>query len=371
MFNSSISQNKVNDDKNRIRILSPNLPKINRVKKYYKKIDQNRIYSNFGPLVTKFESRLADYFGVTTNLISTCANATLALEGSIRTSNVESNAMWELPSWTFSATPTAALNARIKIKFVDCDLKSMRAIFSPDSKHVIDVLPFGASINFDQYFKKDLIIIDAAASFDALKNIGSVLLNKPPTIIILSFHATKILGLGEGGCVISNDENWIKRFRCWSNFGFDNERQSILLGNNAKMSEYHAAVGLATLDKWSIIRKKWQKQLERALKISKSEGIIVSESMQEGFISPYWFVDTRSEKIKHQLQSALDLNNIEFRNWWGSGCHQMKAFENIEQDELPNTDSLSKTTISLPFHLNLQKNDFHRIHTAIQQARNI
>jgi dTDP-4-amino-4,6-dideoxygalactose transaminase len=49
----------------------------------------------------------------------------------------------------------------------------------------------------------------------------------------------------------------------------------------------------------------------------------------------------------------------------------MKAFENIEQDELPNTESLSKTTISLPFHLNLQKNDFHRIHTVIQQARNI
>ena len=86
------------------------------------------------------------------------------------------------------------------------------------------------------------VIMDAAAGFD------TAVLSPIPTIV--SLHATKALGCGEGGFVMSTDKELISRITGRSNFGFMSRREAMSVGTNAKMSEYHAAVGLSALDEW-------------------------------------------------------------------------------------------------------------------------
>ena len=70
--------------------------------------------------------------------------------------------------------------------------------------------------------------------------------------------ATKVLGAGEGGFVISADTALIRDIRARSNFGFAGTREAVAPAANAKLSEYHAAVAHATAPMvWGIVRSEW------------------------------------------------------------------------------------------------------------------
>jgi hypothetical protein len=69
--------------------------------------------------------------------------------------------------------------------------------------------------------------------------------------------AAGVLGIGEGGFVLCRDPSLIQDIRTRANFGFLGHRESIVPALNAKMSEYHAAVGNAALDEWTGARAEW------------------------------------------------------------------------------------------------------------------
>ena len=85
------------------------------------------------------------------------------------------------------------------------------------------------------------MVFDAAAAAASLTAVGT----QP---LAVSLHATKVLGIGEGGAVVSTDAALIERITAMSGFGFLGEtRESTLRGGNYRISEYAAAVGLAAL----------------------------------------------------------------------------------------------------------------------------
>src|SRR5699024_1588309 len=67
-------------------------------------------------------------------------------------------------------------------------------------------------------------------------------------ISVLSFHATKLFHTVEGGALIIQDQARYEQAKQLVNFGFDSCGEINEVGTNAKMSEMHAAMGLATLD---------------------------------------------------------------------------------------------------------------------------
>jgi dTDP-4-amino-4,6-dideoxygalactose transaminase len=67
--------------------------------------------------------------------------------------------------------------------------------------------------------------------------------------IAVSLHATKVLGIGEGGAVLSSDPALIERIIAMTGFGYRCAgRVAELRGGNYRISEYAAAVGLAALE---------------------------------------------------------------------------------------------------------------------------
>ena len=97
------------------------------------------------------------------------------------------------------------------------------------------------------------VVIDGAASVERLEDDPRRLTGDIP--VALSFHATKSFATGEGGAVVTTDPAVGRAVVETLNFGFFDRRESRVPSINGKMSEYHAAVGLAELDDWPAKRR--------------------------------------------------------------------------------------------------------------------
>lgn len=345
-----------------IRVFKPSFPTTDRIAAYIDEAARAGQFSNNGPLVTRFEDRLANHFGVAAAQTAMCSSGTAALEGALATME-SAGASWHLPAWTFTATPGAVLRAGKAARFVDVDA-AQRASFDPACEFAIDVLPFGAGADWSRAgAPRQTVLVDAAASFDGCANFDF-----PPGMkvgVIVSLHATKSLPAGEGGVFFSNDAKWVDDFRRWANFGMWGSRVSQIPGTNAKMSEITAAVGLASLDAWPENRQRWVENAEHALRVSTEINLPTGLEATRGLAAPYWNVRLRHETARNEVAGLLANNGIETRRWWGDGAHAMPAYRDIASEPLPNTEEHARTNLGLPFHLGLDAQDFARIGSLI------
>ena len=89
------------------------------------------------------------------------------------------------------------------------------------------------------------IIYDGAHAF-GVQYLGESIFNFGD-ISICSFHATKIFHTAEGGCLMTQDENLLKKLIWLHNFGHSGQEDFYGPGTNAKATELQAAMGLAVL----------------------------------------------------------------------------------------------------------------------------
>lgn len=350
-----------------IPVQKPQLPRFSVVEKYFKKIDENRIYTNFGPLNREFELRCAEFLNIDSDQLVTCANATLALEAALAT-NPTGLTSWELPSWTFTATASSVVRSGFEGHFRDVD-DSWRIVPSGSVSGLLEVLPFGLGLRHDQLYS-ECTIIDAAASFGSLEKLNLNYLKN--TGIVVSFHATKIFPAGEGGLFISKDTNWVKDVKKWINFGMQGSRESQIIGSNGKMSEYHSAVGLATFDEWESNKKKWEEQNFLARKISEKYQLVSHEAIRTGLINPYWILEFKDQSTRDKFSFIANEFDVETRLWWSTGAHKMKSFQRIfkvSEYELKKTNFLGSATLGLPMYLDLSTNEWRRIEQVFEKFK--
>jgi dTDP-4-amino-4,6-dideoxygalactose transaminase len=214
------------------------------------------------------------------------------------------------------------------------------------------------SAGWDSFTKRTgiKVVLDAAAAFDSLRP-GSA-----PAMV--SLHATKAFGIGEGGVVIARAPEFIGRVRRRSNFGFNAEHGVEVAGGNYKMSEYAAAVGHAALDLWPAMRDAARGVAEAYKKAL--EGL-------PGLRIPSWFgqhagaycVVELTQPIGAQVVRELDRAGIESRLWWGRPCHSHLAFAKCKRSPLPNTEWLASRVLNLPFYPDLTTADVLRVRDAL------
>jgi dTDP-4-amino-4,6-dideoxygalactose transaminase len=154
-------------------------------------------------------------------------------------------------------------------------------------------------------------------------------------------HATKLLGAGEGAVCIIKNKAWAERLKAWSNFGFElSSRLSETKGSNAKLSEFAAAIALASLDRWVETRKRLWDVRKRAFEISTSYNFRLAPPMRNEYISPYWIVEFESGKEKEELVRVLS------------------QYSNVK---LEHTDILAERSLGLPFHAFMNDHDFEKL----------
>jgi dTDP-4-amino-4,6-dideoxygalactose transaminase len=354
-----------------IPVMRPLLPAADQLLPYLRRIDDARYYSNHGPLLLEFEQRLAAFFGLRATEVTTASNGTTALSAALLAVEAAPGKKCLVPSWTFVASAAAIWAANLKPHFVDVSLASW--MLDPDVIRartdladvgaVMVVSAFGAPVDVAAWdrFTTDTgipVIIDAAAAFDTVASIPKSAPGR--SLMMISFHATKVFGVGEGALVLSTDDELVRRVRQICNFGVWDEPQGQILGYNGKLSEYHAAVGLAALDGWPQRRAAIDGVTQWFVDgLRDTVGVAVTPGYGAGWVSCYCNVAVN--RPIDDLIARLRDRGIETRRWWQRGVDTQPAYRGFSHDKLPITQRLGASVFALPFFHDIGREDVDRV----------
>lgn len=364
-----------------IPVLQPDMPDANALLPYLQRIDANRHYTNFGPLVTELEGQLATACAERSGhpvAVTSVANCTAGLQLALMASVSRPRARVLVPSLTFPGTVSAILQAGFEPVLTDVDPASwvMTPAIARDalrrvrSVHaVMPVAAYGRSLEpagWDEFQKKTglPVVIDAAGAF------GNQAVGQR-TIVAYSMHATKALGAGEGGFVVAQDEAIVAKVRRLSNFGFMAAGGLISeIGINGKMSEYAAAVGLAALAQWPAMAARrhalWQRYAA-ALEAHCPE-VVLQDRQADGIYS-LLVVKLPARLRAETAAELLAAKGIQSRRWYCPGIYAHPAFLTLTQADDHNVvKHLDQHLLGLPFHNGLNDDDIERITTVLGSA---
>jgi dTDP-4-amino-4,6-dideoxygalactose transaminase len=352
----------------KVPVARPQLPTYDQIVPYLQRIDAARWYSNGGPLVREFEERLAEHCGGGAARVATVANATIGLTLALLAQDLTPGTFCMVPSWTFAATGHAILLAGLTPWIVDVSRESWMleadsaTALLPEApgkvSAVIPVSPFGRPLEIEPWLRfRDrtgiAVVADAAAAFDRIR--ASAI----PAVV--SLHATKVCGVGEGGFVLSTDGKFIEEIQKRANFGFWNSRESTARSFNGKLSEYAAAVGLASLAAWPESRSEFLRVAQAYRQnLDGVESIRLQSGFGESWISTTVVVELR-ESDAEQISAVLAASGIGSRRWWGGGLHQHRTFGGFPRSAVKETESLAAQVIGLPCWCDLPNDEIRRI----------
>ena len=361
-------------------LMKPLLPDADSVKPYLDEIDASRFYSNGGPLAKRLGNRLASILRLDESHVACLCNSTLGLVSCIRVTATSSKKYCVIPSWTFPAVPAAVISAGFVPYFIDVDKESgcitpeiVRQSL-PDLGNVAAVvvvshagraLDIGAWEQFRQASGIS-VVVDAAAAFDTIAR--GFISPSAEIPISVSLHATKTFGIGEGGIVLCRDPDKIQSIKYLGNFGFTPERDVILPGINAKLSEYGAAVGLAAVDQWPHKREKWTAVTLEYLSQLKRRNLRAFLTEDYNISTCSVILDERHGLGLLPVIDQLSARGIEARRYWQAGCHAKSAYQTCPVSDMSNTEYLVDTVLSLPFHVDMSPQDIDEILSELASA---
>jgi len=358
----------------KIPVARPRLPRLGALAAYIERIDDARWYSNFGPLCEAFEARLAARFGLDPANVCTISNATLGLELALKSAGAKPGTLCLVPSWTFAASVHAVLEAGLQPCLMDVDasgvitpalVRRALAMAPAEVGAIMPVAVCGQPIDPQVWEDFSLetgipVVLDTAPGFDTVR--ASSLL------AVVSLHATKVLGIGEGGFVVSKDRDLIRAFRLRANFGFQGSREALTPATNGKISEYAAAIGLAGLDEWEARRVAFQAVAMRYRdNLRDVPGVSLPPGWGERWVSTTCVVTLEDPAAAAPLLDRLHAARVETRAWWGRGMHTHRAFADLPRLALPMTERLADTVLGLPFYIDMGPEEVDRVCGALRK----
>lgn len=342
-----------------IRVLRPSMPTADELLPFLREIDAARTYSNGGPLLRRLEGMLGELVG---NPCTAVANGTAALELALRALNLPPGSSVLVPALTFVATGRAIVNAGLRPLLCDVDPETwqldvqMALAVSPATiSAVLPVAAFGAPVEIEpwEYFTYETglpVLIDAAGAIYGQK--ASPI---PEIVITYSLHATKALGAGEGGLVATGDRLLLERIERLASFGAG--------GTNAKLSEYHAAVALASIE---CNRKPcWRAQLSEWYEANLPEGLEQQRLPQTArTLFPVLLPEGEDATL---IAAELHAEGVETRAWYRPFLSERPEFAH-RFGPLPVTDSIQRRLLGLPWHAELTEEDVEDVCDVLADA---
>lgn len=236
-----------------IHVTEPFLPPMAEVVAFLEEAWQGRRLTNGGPLHARLEAALAEWLGV--SHLALCGNGTMALMLALRALEIGGEVI--TTPFSFAATTNALLWHGNQPVFADIDPETLNldparieAAITTRTRAILPVHCYGnpcdtAAIEAIAAKHGLAVLYDAAHAFGVEDRDGSIL--NRGTLSAISFHATKVFNTVEGGAVICHDAAMKARIDRLANSGIVDEVTVTGRGLNAKMSEFHAAMGLAHL----------------------------------------------------------------------------------------------------------------------------
>jgi perosamine synthetase len=295
-----------------------------------------------------------------------------------------------IPNFTMIATAFAVCYTGARPVFVDADRDTWNIDpgmvdrkITAQTKAIIPVHLFGLPCDMDALRRiaesRGIVMVEDAAEAHGAeykgRRVGTL-----STIAAFSFYANKNLTTGEGGMVVTNDTDLWEKVRYFKNLCFPLDAPRTYLhadvGFNYRMSNIHAAIGLAQVEKaeqYVALRRRNADMYRRLL--AGVPGVVfqkVAPGRENHYYNTFWMnslvVDqARYGRTRDELVAHLQAKGIETRLLFVGMDRQpsLREFRSPEE-RFPVSDWLSNNGLYLPSASSLTEEQIRYVTDAIR-----
>jgi dTDP-4-amino-4,6-dideoxygalactose transaminase len=345
-----------------------------------------------GAKVAEFERRVAEYCGARYAVATT--NCTTALQLALNELGLSRRDEVIVPSFTFVASINAIIHAGGTPRIVDVesdtwniDPMSVEAAINRNTRAILPVDQFGLAA--DLHVVSEIasrhnlrIVEDAAPSLGAA--IGDARVGSISEMTCFSFHPRKTITSAEGGMVLTDDETLAEHMRVLRSHAAsvsDLDRHNadgVIIeryeepGFNFRMSDLHAAVGLAQLDRldWLIERRRALAATYDAAFADLASVTVVTP--RRGFFHTYQsyciVLTDESPLTREEAMRSLKARGVTTRR--GCGAVHLEPFyvKRFGLARLPVSERLAARSIAIPLYPAMSEDEQSYV---IEQVRSI
>lgn len=335
---------------------------------------------SIGPMIEEFENKIASYVG--TRYAVAVNSGTSALHLCIKSLGIKDGDEIITSPFSFIASANCALFERAKPVFVDInedtlciDPERIEEKITPKTKAILPVHIFGYPADMDRIMEiakqYNLSVIEDAA--EALgseykgRKVGSF-----GNMGVFAFYPNKQISTGEGGMAVTDNKEISLLWRSLRNQGRSEGSEWLSherLGYNYRMSELHAALGVAQMERIEQIILKRQQVAEmyneRLRSLSELKIPYSSHHIKMGWFVYVVRIDSVrfSREDRDAIIRQLDQRGISCRNYFPP-IHLEPFYRKMfgyKEGDFPITEWVSGKTIALPFYNNISEEEIDYI----------
>lgn len=332
----------------------------------------------------KFKNLVQCKYGIATN------SCTSALEIILRAIGVEANTVI-VPTNTFAATAFSAIHAGAKVIFVDSmkdnfsiDPADLRKKIRADTKATILVHIGGIISPYIEEIKKvcsdqGIYLIEDCAHAHGCSYQG-IPAGRWGIAGAFSFFPTKVFVSGEGGMIVTDNEDLYEKSIILRNHGKNPKLRNAIthLGSNWRISEFNAVIGVQQIDnaKWIIAERRrvaaFYDQHLRNL-----DGIKPLQFDSNLYSTYYKYICYLDKRInRRRLKKALKENyGVSLTGEvYDVPCHNESYFKNNRKwvvngnENFPGADYIKRHHICLPCYPGLKEDELDYVVASIRQC---
>lgn len=344
-------------------------------------IDTSWVSAN-GRFVKEFQQGFADYCGCKYGLA--CSNGTVTLHLALIALGIKPGDEVIMPTLTYIATANAVRMVGATPVFVESDPdtwnvspEAIEKAITPKTKAIIPVHLYGLSCDMtaimDIANKHNIPVVEDAAEAHGAKWDGKVV-GSMGAIGSFSFFGNKIITCGEGGMIVTNDEELFETMKLYHSQGVDPKQKRywhLVSGFNYRMTNMQAAVGLAQLEdiEWHKAQRRRVAGTYNKLFKEKLDGLVKVQRVDDPENHVYWMncimLTDKVKKDRDQVMAEMEEKNIEMRPLFYP-MHVMPPFED-KSVTFPIAEKIGSRGICLPTHAGMDESKIEYVVDSLEE----
>jgi len=341
-------------------------------------------WMTMGPAVEKFEADLARLSGATHAVAVSSGSA--ALHCAYASIDLGPGDEIITSPLTFASTASTAINLGAKVVFADIqpdtgniDPSHVEILITSKTKAVVAVDYAGHPADLDELLaitkKHRIVLIE-----DAAHSLGSTYRGRPvgsiADITTFSFFPTKNIATGEGGAVVTNDENFAQKARLFRSHGLVRNRGSLKypnegpwhqeihsLGLNYRLPDLLASLGSSQLRRIASFKKRRRAIFSRYVEFL--QGINgLQLPTERNYVESMWHlfpIRVPTEARKTVFEGLRNRGILVQVNYIPVYWHPYFEELGIKRGESPNSEAFYREEISLPMYTDLREAQQSRV----------
>jgi perosamine synthetase len=350
-------------------------------RKYLNQCIDEAWISSEGPFVTRFEHEFSAYLGVKHG-IAVC-NGTAALETAVTAAGIGQGDEVIMPTFTIISCAIGIIRFGAKPVLVDSepetwnmDVAQIESRITKKTRAIMPVHIYGHPVDMEPVMtlaeKHHLKVIEDAAEVHGAEYRGQKA-GGIGDVGCFSFYANKIVSSGEGGMVVTDDEEIAARAASYRNLCFLPERRfyHTELGYNFRMTNLQAAVALAQLeniDKHIELKRRNAAAYTERLKDITCLKLPVEKDRVKNV---YWMygieLRDKARMDNQELARKLKEKGVDTRPFF-IGMHEQPVFHKMglfKNERYPVAEKLARRGLYLPSGLALRREQIETVSQAL------